>query len=95
MKLIHTATILALSATLGACIVAPPHAPLHHTVNSGVQGSVTVNAGYVEPNYPQPAYGYAWAFNPFFGWGWRHGVNGWHRGWHNGNGHHRGGHHRR
>lgn len=93
MKLIHTATILALSAALGACIVAPPHYNQGYATSPAVQGTVTVNTAYVEPTYAQPAYGYFWAFNPYFGWGWRHQVYGWHRGWHNGG--HQGGGYRR
>ena len=36
---------------------------------------------YVAPPYPAPAVGFVWAYHPRFGWGWRHSVHGWHRGW--------------
>ncbi len=82
MKLIHTIAVVALSSSLGACIVAPPRpyvqAPAP-AVYANAPAPVAVNpVVYVEPSYPQPAYGYFWAYNPFWGWGWRHHHHGWH-----------------
>jgi len=36
---------------------------------------------YARPAYPLPGLGYAWAYHPRYGWGWRHPAYGWHRGW--------------
>lgn len=83
MKLLHTFAVLGLSASLGACIVAPPRpyvqAPVGVATVSAAPAPVQVNPVYVEPSYPAPAYGYYWAFNPFWGWGWRHNHHGWHK----------------
>lgn len=87
MKLIHTVIIVAVSASLGACIIAPPRPPMVYTQPAQAVAvaqsptPVAVSPVYAEPSYPQPAYGYFWAFNPYYGWGWRHSHYGWHRGW--------------
>ncbi len=56
---------------LAGCVVAPPRpayvAPAHVV--------------YVAPTYPMPAAGYVWEYHARYGWGWRHPVYGWHRGW--------------
>jgi hypothetical protein len=81
MKLTHTLAVVGLAASLSACIVAPhrPYvqeaAPAAYTT---APAPVAVNPVHVAPSYPQPAYGYFWAYNPFWGWGWRHQHHGWH-----------------
>jgi hypothetical protein len=56
---------------VGGCVVAGP--PPDVVVPPGVV--------YSAPSYPIPAPGYAWAYHPNYGWGWRHPDHGWHRGW--------------
>ena len=45
-------------------------------------GAVVEPVGvYVAPTYASPGVGWAWAYHPQYGWGWRHPDHGWHRGW--------------
>lgn len=62
--------VLAASAALAGCVVARPA----YVAPAGV--------AYVGPGYAAPAPGYGWEYHARFGWGWRHPVYGWHRGWH-------------
>jgi hypothetical protein len=78
MKLIHTLAVLGLSASLGACIIAPPRPPVIFAAPAAANVAVAVTPVASEPSYPQPAVGYFWAYNPFWGWGWRHNHYGWH-----------------
>ena len=75
MKLIHTAMVVALSASLAACIVAPPG----YYGEAGGHATVSVTAP--APYYAAPAVGYLWLNHVSHGWGWRHPHRGWHRGW--------------
>jgi hypothetical protein len=83
MKLTHTLAVIALSASLGACIIAPPRG--YYGNGGGGYAQVGVQVAPVEvapaPYYAQPGPGYIWLNNVSFGWGWRHPNNGWHRGW--------------
>jgi hypothetical protein len=74
MKLTHTLAIVALSASLGACIIAPPRPYVYD------QGGTAVAAA-PAPYYASPGPGYFWLNNVAFGWGWHHRQHGWHRGW--------------
>ena len=66
------------TAALGGCVVAPiPVQPAY-----GGPGYVTPpGVVYVAPTYALPGPGYAWQYHGRYGWGWRHGNHGWHRGW--------------
>jgi hypothetical protein len=78
MKLTHSLAVIALSASLGACIIAPPR-PYYAHAQAGVQ--VTPVEVAPAPYYAMPAPGYIWMNNLSFGWGWHHPNHGWHRGW--------------
>ena len=57
--------------------------------HGGIKGPVQVEPEYVvppgviyiAPTYALPAPGYYWRHHRHYGWGWRHGSRGWHRGW--------------
>lgn len=68
--------LVAMVGAVSGCViepVGPPGPPVGVVVPPGVV--------YVAPAYPIPGPGYVWAYHPAFGWGWRHPVYGWHRGW--------------
>ncbi|MEJ8856919.1 hypothetical protein WKW79_20255 [Variovorax robiniae] len=66
-------TLVAASAALSGCVVAPPAVQPAYVAPAGV--------AYVAPSYAMPGPGYVWAYHANFGWGWHHPVHGWHRGW--------------
>ncbi|MDR6539752.1 hypothetical protein [Variovorax soli] len=73
-NLFFAAALVAATAPLTGCVVAPAVPARHaHVAPAGV--------AYVAPVYAMPAPGYVWEYHPRFGWGWRHPVYGWHRGW--------------
>ncbi len=84
MKRIYTLTVIGLATSLSACIVVPHRPYVHSTdVNTIITTAsapvpAAVNVVYVAPSYPQPAIGYHWVHNPYWGWGWRHQHHGWH-----------------
>ena len=79
MKFPSIALAAALVASLSGCVVAPA------VVRPVYPGPVVYEAPpgviYVAPTYALPAPGYAWQYHGRYGWGWRHGAHGWHRGW--------------
>ena len=62
---------------LAGCVVAPVPARVAPPVAVVAPPGVV----YVRPAYPLHGPGYAWAYHPRYGWGWRHPAYGWHRGW--------------
>ena len=62
---------------LAGCVVAPVPVRVAPPVAVVAPPGVV----YVRPAYPLPGPGYAWAYHPRYGWGWRHPAYGWHRGW--------------
>ena len=84
MKALYLSRIFSvcLMAASTGCVVAPaPHRPV---VVAPAGPAVVIEPApviTVAPTYAMPAPGYVWVQHPRFGWGWRHPVHGWHRGW--------------
>ena len=86
MKFRAIAFVAVAAATLGGCVVAPVAVRPAYAGTGGYghgEPEYVVPAGvvYIAPTYALPAPGYAWRHHGRYGWGWRHGVHGWHRGW--------------
>lgn len=72
--LTFTGIAAACAATvLTGCVVVP--------ANVGPTYGAPAGVVYVAPTYAVPGVGYAWQYNAYYGWGWRHPSYGWHRGW--------------
>ena len=71
-------------AVLSGCVVAPVGVrPGYGGGPVQVEPEYVVPPGviYIAPTYALPAPGYYWRHHRHYGWGWRHGSRGWHRGW--------------
>jgi hypothetical protein len=79
------AAMAAATAILSGCVVAPvpPRAAYVAPVPVAPPAVYVAPAGvaYLAPTYAMPGPGYVWQYHPRYGWGWRHPVHGWHRGW--------------
>jgi len=85
-KLFSTLTLGMVIVATSGCIVGPGRRGAMVVAPAPVMVApapvvVAPSPVYVEPTYASPGVGFVWEFHPRFGWGWRHPVHGWHRGW--------------